>query len=209
MIRPSFVLAILLAPLVLHAQDPGPEPDPDLDDTAQELALVEDAPPPTPLVHTWIAMAPLGAILDVAPNLQVERMVGGSFSVAGSGSWAITSVNRSWSLSIRHHFQPALAGGFLGVFIRGFEVESDMGIKDKGDDRTFTFRQEGITAGIHGGYMKAYSSGFSMGWQLGLGWPWVHQEWVGATPTENERMIRNFSLAMSTIESGFRMGYAF
>ncbi|MBK8801557.1 MAG: hypothetical protein IPN71_05760 [Fibrobacteres bacterium] len=203
------LLFALFLPLSVFAQDADTASQAVADDPVEYEPLVEDAPAPTPLVHTWFAIDPLTAVLGLAPNLQIERMVGGSFSVAGSGFWSVTGVDRGWELSVRHHFQPALAGGFLGAFVRGFESEAAVELPENGNTREFTFRQEGVTAGLHGGSLKVYPSGFSIGWNAGLGWPWVYQSWVGATPTENENMIRNFALAGAVVEAGLWMGFAY
>lgn len=202
-------LTCLLVPLALHAQDPETDPQPGTEDTLEAEPLVEDAPPPVPLRRTWISIEPISTILSVAPNLQVERMVAGSISVAGSGYWSLAGIERGWELGVRHHFQPGLAGGFLGAFLRGFEEEAEMELPDNGKDRTFTLRQEGVAFGFNAGSMRSYSSGFSLGWTLGLGWPWFHQEWKGATPQENEQMIRNFSVVGAVVEGGIQMGFAF
>lgn len=203
------ILALLVLPASLFAQDAQPDTLATDNGPGEEPALVEDAPPPTPLVRTWYAIEPLTAVLGLAPNLQVERMVGGTFSVAASGYWGVSDVNRGWELAVRHHFQPGLAGAFIGAFIRGFESEVDFELPENNVDRTFTLRQEGVSAGFHGGRTKVFPSGFSIGWNAGLGWPWVHQEWVGAKPAENDRMIRNFSMVGAVIEAGLWMGFAY
>lgn len=203
------ILALLVLPASLLAQDAQTDTLATVDDPADEAPLVEDAPPPARLVRTWYAIDPLTAILGVAPNLQVERMVGGTFSVAGSAYWGVTSVNRGWEIALRHHFQPGLAGAFIGPFVRGFESEAIIELPENNVDRTFTLRQEGVSAGFHGGRTKVFPSGFSIGWNAGLGWPWVHQEWVGAKPAENDRMIRNFTMVGAVIEAGLWMGFAY
>lgn len=201
------ILFATLLPIALHAQDVDSASA--VEDSSEDTPLVEVAPPPTPLVRTWISMDPLTAALGLAPNLQVERHLGGSISVVGSGYWGIGVVNRGWGLALRHHFQPALAGGFIGVFVSGMENETPFDLPENSSTRSFTLRQEGVVAGFQGGSLKVYPSGFSIGWNAGLGWPWIYQEWLGATPTENAQMVRNLSLAGAMIDAGLWMGFAF
>ena len=69
------ILALLVLPASLLAQDAQTDTLATVDDPADEAPLVEDAPPPAPLVRTWYAIDPLTAILGEVISRRLGRAV--------------------------------------------------------------------------------------------------------------------------------------
>lgn len=189
------------------AAEPGTEEGGPLESVRTDTVFL-----PPPRLRFWSvgldAGQALGGLLSgsLGTGVSVERVLGLRHGIQAEvvGSRGLTE---GWigGASYRYHLAPGMESRFIGVFVRFQEVTTEFEHKSK----NYLLETSGATAGVQYGSTSIWKSGFTVGWRVGLGYPWVDVRWVGAPLPESPGPVRKLTKFSSALDGALQIGWSF